>query len=97
MFSPRTLLIRRFAAAAAQGSDGKRRVRIAPGRLRWVIVAWGGVSLEKRCVSERVVSIRRIRGWVNAKPIRPRVATRGYPEPLLRSSIRMARRKRFLN
>ena len=30
--------------------------------------------------SEGVLSIRRIRGWVGAEPIRPRVDTRGYPE-----------------
>jgi len=52
--------------------------------------------LGKQCVLERVLSIRRIRGWVGAEPRRPRVATWGYPEPQLRSSIRMARSKRFL-
>ena len=45
---------------------------------------------------ERVLSMRRIRGWVGAEPIRPRVDTRGYPEPQLRSSIRMARRWRLV-
>ena len=60
-----------------------------------VIVAWGGVSLVRLCVPERVLPIRRVRGWVGAKPKRPRVVTRGYPEPLLRSSIRIARKGRF--
>ena len=58
-------------------------------------VAWGGIVLERLWVSERVLSIRRIRGWVGAEPVRPRVDTRGYPEPLLRSSIWMACRGRF--
>ena len=46
--------------------------------------------LRRRCYPGRVLSIRRIRGWVGAEPKRPRVDTRGYPKPLLRSSIRMA-------
>ena len=37
-------------------------------------VAWGGDCLGKQCVPERVLSIRRIRGWVDAEPIGPRVA-----------------------
>ncbi len=37
-----------------------------------------------------VLSIRRIRGWVGAEPIRPRAAARGYTRTQLRSSIRMA-------
>ena len=41
-----------------------------------------------------VLSIRRIRGWVGAEPKRPQAFAWGYPEPLLRSSIRMARRGR---
>ena len=48
-----------------------------------------------RC-PERVLSIRRIRGWVDAEPRRPRAAARGYTRALLRSSIRMACSKRFL-
>ena len=51
--------------------------------------------LQRHRFPRRVLSIRRIRGWVDAEPIRPRVATRGYPEPQLRSSIRMARSKRL--
>ena len=47
-------------------------------------------------VPGRVPLIRRIRGWVGAGPERPRVDTRGYTNPLLRSSIRMACRGRFL-
>ena len=31
-----------------------------------VIVAWGGVSLVRLCVPERVLPIRRVRGWVGA-------------------------------
>ena len=34
-------------------------------------VAWGGVSLEKQCFPERVLPIRRIRGWVGAEPDDP--------------------------
>ena len=45
-----------------------------------MIVVWGGVCLGRQCVSERVLSMRRIRGWVGAEPIRPRVDTRGYTE-----------------
>ena len=37
-----------------------------------------------------VLSIRRIRGWVGGEPIQPQASAWGYPEPLLRSSIRMA-------
>jgi len=59
-------------------------------RQQRVIVAWGGVCLGRICVSERVLPIRRIRGWVGAESIRPRATARGYPEPQLRSSIRMA-------
>ena len=73
------------------------RVRWGRGR-RWrqrVIVAWGGVSLGEQCGFEGVLAIRRIRGWVGAESIRPRVATRGYPEPQLRCSIRMACRGRI--
>ena len=47
----------------------------------------GGVVLETQCVPERVLSIRRIRGWVDAEPIRPRVDTRGYTRPLLQQCI----------
>ncbi len=83
-----------------------------------MIVAWGGVSLVRLCLPERVLPIRRVRGWVGAEPKRPRVATSvdrrtapslpnvtsprlllahpaGDPEPLLRSSIRMACKGRF--
>ena len=38
-------------------------------------VAWGGVVLERLWVSGGVLPIRRIRGWVVAEPIRPRVDT----------------------
>ena len=61
-----------------------------------VTAGLGGDSLEKQWVPERVLPIRRIRGWVGAEPERPRAAARGYPEPLLRSSIRMACSKRIL-
>ena len=74
-----------FPRAPARSSKKKLRRR----RQR-VSVVGGGVFLGKRCVPERVLSIRRIRGWVGAGPERPRVDTRGYPDPLLRSSIRMA-------
>ena len=42
-----------------------------------------------------VLSIRRVRGWVGAEPIRPQASAWGYPEPQLRSSIRMACRGRL--
>ena len=53
-------------------------------------VTLGRVSLGKQSVPERVLPIRRIRGWVGAESIRPRAAARGDTRPLLRSSIRMA-------
>ena len=56
----------------------------------------GVVSLGTQCVPERVLSIRRVRGWVGAESERPRVDTRGYTRPLLRSSIRMACKGRFV-
>ena len=46
--------------------------------------------MEEQCGPERVLPIRRVRGWVGAESIRPRVYTRGYTRPLLCSSIRMA-------
>ena len=90
------------------------------GRRRRLAVAWGGVFLVRLCVPEWVLSIRRIRGWVGAEPIRTRVATcadrrtrpllpnatppgnllarpAGDTRPLLRSSIRMACKGRFLD
>ena len=67
----------------------------AAKRRHRVIVAWGGVFLEKQCVPERVLPIRRISRLDWRGPIRPRVATRGYTRPQLRSSIRMARRWRL--
>ena len=56
----------------------------------------GGRFLGRLCVSGRVLSMRRIRGWVGAGPKRPRVATRGYTRPLRCSSIRMACMGRFV-
>ena len=92
-----------FAAFAAGSARDRNDPGLTPGssrrpqrRRRWTIVASGGVFLGKRCDPERVLSIRRIRGWVGAGPERPRAAARGYPNPLLRSSIRMACRGRFL-
>ena len=67
-----------------------------PGSFEWrgeAAAGDGGVGrclFGKQCVPERVLPIRRIRGWVGAESIRPRAAARGYPEPQLRSSIRMA-------
>ena len=55
-------------------------------RRQRVSATWGGVFLGRLCVSERVLSIRRIRGWVGAEPERPRAAARGYTRALLRSS-----------
>ena len=42
----------------------------------------------------RVLSIRRVRGCGSAGFIRPQASAWGYPEPLLRSSVRMACRGR---
>ena len=46
-------------------------------RRQRVIVAWGGVCLGKPCDPERVLSIRRIRGW-DAEPIRPLKSDPGW-------------------
>ena len=43
----------------------------------------------------RVLSIRRVRGWISAEPIRPQASAWGYMLALLRSSIRMACRGRL--
>ena len=60
--------------ASAHGDPSRKGVEPRRRRQR-VIVAWVGVFLERRCIPERVLSIRRIRGWVGAEPIRPRVDT----------------------
>ena len=68
--------------------------RCRPQSNRW---GWRGVVcfFVEGLRSGRVLSMRRIRGWVGAEPRRPRATARGYPNPQLRSSIRMARRWRL--
>ena len=65
---------------------GADRSRAGGGNAAFRAFLW------RHCFQGRVLSMRRIRGWVGAEPRRPRVDTRGYPESQLRSSIRMARR-----